>query len=64
MEIKTPYGLILKKNSGSLEGVKILEEILEVFMPEEYQDQVQIMPKMFGFIVTMVGQLIMQMMSV
>ena len=60
MEIKTPYGLILKKNSGSLEGVKILEETLEVFMPEEYQDQVQIMMPIYGIIFLVVGKLIMK----
>jgi hypothetical protein len=60
MEIKTPYGLILKKISGSLEGVKILEETLEVFMPEEYQDQVQITMPISGIIFLVVGKLIMK----
>ena len=40
--------------------MKILEETLEVFMPEEYQDQVQIMMPIFGIIILVVGKLIMK----
>ena len=43
-----------------MEGVKILEETLEVFTPEEYQDQVQMMMPIFGIIFPVVGKLIMK----